>query len=321
MANNKPHTGADDLLSTTAQITLEVPPTLSSFERLPTEIVQQIATDLLRSYQGHPRDTIFVNDAGASSFNGLLELRATSKTILAKTEHVFSRSFETTVVGYEAKSLLRLWDLSVNETLCLRVRSLVFVRTPDVDIGYKTHHCEKLIDVLNTRGMREVVSQFDLITAMITMALKRLGLHSVLVAPSLVTYYSRDITDIASPAWPATTVILNSVLLSKIWLKRLEMGGGEWGTCEGIQPPETQIAACSRLGWSQVRNLTSISLSLSASNCELLLPLFQRRVDLTNTSQTTTQPTASHVCCNLPGISSISASRWIKLPSKTHGLT
>jgi hypothetical protein len=321
MANKKPHAGADDLLSMRAQMALEAPSTLSHIERLPTELVQHIATSLLRSYKGYPRDTIFVNDAGASNFNGLLELRATSKTILAKTEHIFNLTFETTIVGYEAKSLLRLWDLSVNETLCPRVRSLVFVRAPGVDTGYKIFHCEKLIEVLNTRGMREVVSQFDLITAMITMALQRLSLHSVLIAPSLVTYYSRDITDTWAPAWPATTVILNSVLLSKIWLKRFEMGGGEWGTCEGIQPPETQIAACSRLGWSQVRNLMSISLSLSASNCGSLLSLLQRRVDLTNASQITTQPTASHVCCNLPGISSISASRWTKPPSKTHGLT
>jgi len=266
--DDKPHAGKDDLTNSMAQMALRSPHTLSHIEQLPAELVQDIAAYLVRGYQGDPRDNTYVREAGASSFDGLLELRATSRTILAKTEHVFNGSFETAVIGYEAKSLLRLWKLSTNSTLCPRVRSLVFVGSPLKIFTDKAYHQQNLIEFLDSPGMNELLLRLDMITALITTALEKFQLHAVLIAPSLVTFYSRDVTDMTSPAWPATTVIFNSVLLSKIWLKRFEMGGGEWGTCEGIQPAETQISARGRLGWSQVQDLISISLCLSSSDCE-----------------------------------------------------
>lgn len=269
VAQDEPSSYIEDPTRNMAQMVPKTSPALSPVERLPAEVVQNIATHLLGTYKGLPKDTAFVSDAGASSFDGLLEFRAASRTIWSKTEYIFNASFETAVIEYGATSLLRLWGLSNNKNLRSRVKSLVFVRPP-VDAYIETpEDRQKLIAIFMAPGMNKATPDFDFITALITLALRRLRLHSIFIAPSLVTFHSERVIVPNGPLYPAPTVIVYAVLLSKVWLKRLEMGGGDWGTCQGIQPPETQIAACGRLGWSQVREITSISLVLSSCNCKL----------------------------------------------------
>jgi hypothetical protein len=267
MAFAGPHVNSNEFIDTNGQVVLDASRTLSPIETLPTEIIQHIASRLLRGYKGHPQDTIFVSDAAGSNFDGLLEFRATSRAILAKTDYVFSGFFEITVVAYEARSLLRLWDLSANSSLCQRVRSLVFVARPAQTPAYNARHYQKISEVKKAPEVQEVIVHNNMVTAIITVALRRFRLHSVYIAPSLVTCYPTANLAASTTQHPPT-VILNSVLLSKVWLDRFEMGGGSWGTCHGIKPPATHIVCLEKRGWSQVRNLTSISLTLSSSDCE-----------------------------------------------------
>jgi hypothetical protein len=267
MAFAGPHVNSNEFVGINEQAVLDASRTLSRFETLPTETIQHIASHLLRGYKGHPQDTLFVSDAAGSDFDGLLAFRATSSTILAKTEYVFNGFFETTVVGYEARSLLRLWDLSTNNSLCQRVRSLVFVAKPLQTPTDRVQHFHRISEVMVNKDVQELIPHNNVVTALITVALRRFRLHSVYVAPSLVTHYPKANLQ-ASAAHHPPTVILNSVLLSKVWLDRFKMGGGSWGTCHGIRPSATHIVAWEKRGWSQVRNLTSISLTLSSSDCE-----------------------------------------------------
>ena len=243
------------------------PCTLSAIEILPAEVVQNIASYLLCGYRRDPEDTIFVSDAAGRSFDGLLELRATSRTLRAKTDYIFNNCFDTLIVGYEPQGLLRLWAISNNDTLRHRVRSLVFVARPLGTVADQVQGYRKLGEVAKIPEVRQLSRQDSLDTIVIAAAMKRLRLHSVFIAPSLITWYSEWVLE-ASDVHHPPTVILNATLLSRVKIERFEMGGGSWGSCHGIKPYATDLPALAKSGWSQVRNLTSITLTLSSSGCK-----------------------------------------------------
>jgi hypothetical protein len=104
------------------------PRTLSRIENLPTEIVQHIASYLIHeSY--YPANSSFEHlKAKPSSVpDGLLELRETSHTMVAKVEHVFKRLFTVKTLTFYRYSLKRLVQLSHSPAYSPLVKTLVFM--------------------------------------------------------------------------------------------------------------------------------------------------------------------------------------------------
>lgn len=98
------------------------PRTLSRFESTPTEIVQQVAAYLFRESKYHTR---------MSESDGLIELRATSRAMRAKIEHVFKQLFNTKILIFDLYTLSKLVELSRSAAYSPIVKTLVFVPPPD----------------------------------------------------------------------------------------------------------------------------------------------------------------------------------------------
>jgi hypothetical protein len=87
-------------------------PALSAIEKLPTEIVQHLASYLIHKDDETERNHHDSANIQRCAPSGILNLRTTSRTLQTKTEYVFAQCFAVKIVAFHLYSLERLVQLS-----------------------------------------------------------------------------------------------------------------------------------------------------------------------------------------------------------------
>ncbi|EAT88064.1 hypothetical protein SNOG_04304 [Parastagonospora nodorum SN15] len=169
---------------------------LSTIERLPTELLQHIASYLLRRYPTFEEDLMLPEFTSCPGFFGLMEFRETSRTIRSKTEFTFNACFETHALSFTDGSILSLLEMSNHEGIRSRMSSVTFVAPyPNWNrYSYYGHpryeHRLKLAAELPE--VRDLLRCHSINTSIIAAALRRLRVTSVILGPSLVTTHWDD---------------------------------------------------------------------------------------------------------------------------------
>ena len=239
---------------------------LSHFERLPTELVQQIASYLIRPYD-HGEPPLYVQILGASECKEFLPLRLASRTIAAKVDYVFTRGFRTHIVQYSEKGIQRLLCLSKTPTR-KRVRALLFVAARDMP-ATEIQTASDMVAVTGDELAKKLSKEADMKTTMLVKALNNfpLTLRVIRVAPSLNKNYPQEVLADSIRQHPPT-VILYATLQSSCKIKGFNVGtinNREWGTCSGIGlHASLQFPRARHLETS----LVNLSLTLSELQCK-----------------------------------------------------
>ncbi|KAH3914522.1 hypothetical protein HBI56_095070 [Parastagonospora nodorum] len=240
---------------------------LSTIERLPTELLQHIASYLLRRYPTFEEDLMLPEFTSCPGFFGLMEFRETSRTIRSKTEFTFNACFETHALSFTDGSILSLLEMSNHEGIRSRMSSVTFVAPyPNWNrYSYYGHpryeHRLKLAAELPE--VRDLLRCHSINTSIIAAALRRLRVTSVILGPSLVTTHWDDcqqseLDTVMNPA----TIIFNATILSKIRLECLYMDMSDWGTFQGMQPDPTCYYLIKARPLSYLENMTTLALAL-----------------------------------------------------------
>ncbi|CAA9958124.1 hypothetical protein PTMSG1_01697 [Pyrenophora teres f. maculata] len=166
---------------------------LSHFERLPTELVQQIASYLIHLYD-HGESVLYAQKYHAFECKDFLPLRLTSRTIAAKVDYEFTRGFRTHIVQYSEEGIRKLLCLSKTATRN-RVRALMFVAARDMattDIPDQT--VPSLAIAIDNESLKKSLKEGAIKAAMLVKALKKFSstLRLICVAPSLNKCYPVD---------------------------------------------------------------------------------------------------------------------------------
>jgi hypothetical protein len=247
---------------------------LSRIENLPTELVEYIASNLLRKHPGFESDFSLTGYAECPGFDGLLELRATSRTLRAKTDFMFARCFGTHAVSFTDAGLLGLLELTYEENIRRRIRTLIFTAPNPNTEHERTFHEPKYMRKLDSAAqlpdVRHLLRYHPINTAIVAAALKRLCLTSVFVAPSLAyccpvghLSFERSMSTL-----PAAT-IFNATLISEITLECFDMGLLRWGSYEGTQPDQSCLSHLGMRSWIHLWSMTSLTLVLDTTGGKL----------------------------------------------------
>ncbi|KAE8850700.1 hypothetical protein PTNB85_01116 [Pyrenophora teres f. teres] len=166
---------------------------LSHFERLPTELVQQIASYLIHLYD-HGESVLYAQKYHAFECKDFLPLRLTSRTIAAKVDYEFTRGFRTHIVQYSEEGIRKLLCLSKTATRN-RVRALMFVAARDMattDIPDQT--VPSLAIAIDNESLKKSSKEGAIKASMLVKALKKFPstLRLICVAPSLNKCYPVD---------------------------------------------------------------------------------------------------------------------------------
>ncbi|KAH7076704.1 hypothetical protein BKA63DRAFT_490007 [Paraphoma chrysanthemicola] len=234
--------------------TLHEHPKLSALENLPTEVLQQLAQYCIcgNNSQGE-----------FSHHDGLLEFRAVSRTIRAKTDHVFVRSFNLHAVRFSKKGIVGLFELSNCEPLMSQIQTLVFRAPKDCEDDQPSdstywQRVSKAIEIPEVRGML-LHESFE--TALLAVALRRLSLRSIFVAPSLNKLYPEELHRLeASISGHPPTMIFNAIIRSEATVQHLNFTPG----LDEVSGLHAMLKQCS--------NLTKLSLSLDKKTIEEFWP-------------------------------------------------
>lgn len=211
---------------------------LSHFERLPTELVQAIASHLIEPYD-HDEPLDYVKSYGLFECKDLLPLRLTSRTIAAKVDFVFTYGFRFHVVQYSEEGIRRLLCLS-KTVMRKRVSALIFVAARDTSTA-EENSAQPVSNPTAASGnevSRKLSKEGALKTTMLVKALKKFPstLLAICVAPSLNKNYPYEVLTDSIKQHPPT-VILYATLQSKRKIKYFHVdpaGFLEWGSCDGI---------------------------------------------------------------------------------------
>lgn len=237
--------------------TLHEHPKLSALENLPTEVLQQLAQYCIcgNNSQGE-----------FSHYDGLLEFRAVSRTIRAKTDHVFVRSFNLHAVRFSKKGIVGLFELSNCEPLMSQIQTLVFRAPKDCEDDQPSdstywQRVSKAIEIPEVRGML-LHESFE--TALLAVALRRLSLRSIFVAPSLNKSYPEELHRLeASISGHPPTMIFNAIIRSEATVQHLNFTPGGWGTYHGIRPTAMRLSQTVLKNSARFEELTELTLNLT----------------------------------------------------------
>jgi hypothetical protein len=263
---------------------------LSRIENLPTELVEYIASHLLRKHPAFESDIWLAGYARCPGFDGLLEIRATSRTLRAKTDFMFARCFGTHAISFTDAGLLGLLELTYQEKIRRRIRTLIFTAPNPNTKHERTFHEPKYIRKLDSAAqlpeVRYLLRYHPINTAILAAALKRLRLTSVFVAPSLVKCYQIGCQSFerSTSTLPATT-IFNATLISKLKLEHFDMSPLRWGSYEGMQPAQSCLAYMEMRSWSHLWSMTSLTLLLGNAGGKWWIPLLSSLVRTANGSK------------------------------------
>ncbi|EDU40400.1 predicted protein [Pyrenophora tritici-repentis Pt-1C-BFP] len=208
---------------------------LSHFERLPTELVQQIASYLIHLYD-HGEPLLYVQKYHESKCNDLLPLGLTSRTIAAKVDHYFTRGFRTHIVQYSEEGIRKLLCLSKTATRN-RVRALMFVAARDMattEIPGQT--TSNLVVAIDNESWKKSSKEGAMKAAMLVKALKKFPstLRLICVAQSLNKCYPYEVLADSIKQHPPT-VILDAILRAKCPIRIFRVDTRFLGNCSNLK--------------------------------------------------------------------------------------
>jgi hypothetical protein len=249
------------------------PRTLSRIENLPTEIVQHIASYLIHeSY--YPANSSFEHlKAKPSSVpDGLLELRETSHTMVAKVEHVFKRLFTVKTLTFHRYSLKRLVQLSHSPAYSPLVKTLVFMpmseawhETSPYMANWRATDLWKLEEVMEDDTLQQLQTKNTPETSLLTVALRAFaGLKTLVVSPGMQLPWSASVRRHSLLKHPPT-MIMAAVMQSATTLKTLSMLGDQARSSGGLKP---RIMNSFKPGHRIFSHLSTLDLVLTSHSCK-----------------------------------------------------
>jgi hypothetical protein len=244
---------------------------IPTLEALPTEIIQQVASYLIREDHDIDANRWDVNLKMRIAPVGICQLRAASKTLRSKTQHVFPRCLAVKVVAFDMLSLVKLFDLAMSESYASRVQSLVFVAPRDKSndgiqkilmVNHNLHNGA----VATASSMRLPCQQAtEVLYMMIAFRLLQ-NLQTVIVSSSIQHCYPASVRQ-SSLAKHPPTMILAAAMASKAQLQHIIMCDRNTGAAHGVKP---RILDGFLAGIVRFNTLKTISLVLPTRNCKFL---------------------------------------------------
>jgi hypothetical protein len=245
---------------------------LPTLEALPTEIIQQVASYLVREDHDIDANRWDAKSKVRIAPVGICQLRAASKTLWAKTEHVFPRCLAVKVVAFDMLSLVKLFDLAMSESYASRVQSLVFVASRDKSndgihkilmVPHNLHNGA----VATARSMRLLCQQAtEVLYMMIAFRLLQ-NLQTVMVSSSSIQHcYPASVRQKCLAKHPPT-MILAAAVASEAQLQHIVMCDRKTGAAHGVKP---RILDRFLPKIVQFNTFKTISLVLTTQNCRFL---------------------------------------------------
>jgi hypothetical protein len=203
--------------------------------------------------------------------DGICELRATSKTLRAKSEHCFTRCLAVNVVVFNLLSLMKLFTLAISKSYASQVQTLVFV-APRVGYQYTSCKLQKYTGffqkvALNSASMLGLPTKQSPKILLMMFAFKRLAnLRTVIISKCVQHCYPASVRQSSLAKHPPTMILAASVA-GGAQLQHIVMSGRETGTVHGVRP---RILNGFLQGNVRPNALKTISLVLTTRNCKFL---------------------------------------------------
>lgn len=213
---------------------------MSRVELLPTEIAQQFAAYLVCVNDYHSTSKGYLNK---NESVGLIELRATSRTMQARVEHVFKSLFGIKFLYFHEDSLKRLVQVSQSDAYASLVEILLFIPFPDSlkssSPACKNPHASdtwKLEETTEDRAVQELRSTNAVETNLLVVALWGLSnVKAITLQPEMHLPCSAEVRRHRLMKH-APTMILAAVLQSEASLESFEMAGRPGIPVGGLNP-------------------------------------------------------------------------------------
>jgi hypothetical protein len=204
--------------------------------------------------------------------DGICQRRATSRTLRAKTEHLFPRCLAVKKFIFDMIGMMSLYGLSLSDNYASKVQTLVFVAPMDES----RYEARKILK--GTLELHEVVratarilglrSQQATDVLYIMVAFRRLqNLQTVILSESIQHCYPASVRQ-SSLAKHPPTMVLAAAVASNVQLQHIVMCDRETGTVHGVRP---RILNGFLLAILQLNTLRTISLVLTTRNCRSLI--------------------------------------------------
>ncbi|KAF1953145.1 heme oxygenase-like protein [Byssothecium circinans] len=299
---------------------VDLVPTLSTLEGMPTEIIENVASFLVESdlegvYEAY-RDDMGSN-ADVRKFCGLLELRLTSKTLRSKVDFVWLHAFGVQPVPFTKASLLALCELSSHKNIAPRIHGLIFTRP--IPKRRKFGYCGEPGENADLQMLLNLYADtITLPSMLLCYALTHLKKLRSITASKGVQHLL--ISDLNHPPCSSKNVldfILNASQIAGNPLESISLGT-EWGICHGSRPDFLLYPLHVR--GDHLRHLKVLHLVLAATNCRR--PQFYGFLKLLTNAATSLREL--HLCMDRPGIAQIppgdlSKAAWLlTMISKAH---
>ncbi|KAF2128422.1 hypothetical protein P153DRAFT_404484 [Dothidotthia symphoricarpi CBS 119687] len=205
-------------MSSTQPPDVKVTQAFTGLECLPTELIEQIASELMTKYEGCETDRQFLQESSAVVCTDLLAFRLTSRTIHAKTQHSFSQCFQTHVVVFNTPGCLKLLHVANNAMLRPVVRHLIFIAS-----GTK----EKTLEIVAKAP--KLLYEYPIDTAILIVAMKKLDIRSIWITPKLGSTKLIGLKDILTATSNLTRLVLSldKASADHIWRHQSLRGSAE----------------------------------------------------------------------------------------------
>lgn len=236
--------------------------TLSTIEKLATEIIQEIAEYLV--IKNKPYEVFGSKEQLSMASEGLLELRSTSRTMCAKVDYVFHQCFHEHRVQYCPDGLLRLLKISSHEKLASRIKLLNFVST-EKPLTFNTE-VQRLAMVEHAKSRVEGKNlELCYITTLLIAAFKKLpNLRSIILSSRLNSPEPTGLRDQLHEFHPSRIVVA-SCFSAQVFVLHFRIRSAGYGFYHGV-PVEVLERPISH--FRCFRNLRDLSLLLGFSICK-----------------------------------------------------
>jgi hypothetical protein len=236
-----PRTIARGTAAVMEPVTEESPPAVSAIERLPTEIVQHVAAYLICTE--HSMNLAYCSEnCTIDTSDGVCELRATSRTLRAKTGHVFAQCFQVKDVTFHLYTLKKLVQLSQCSAYAPLVQSLVFIGEMPSWTGMFLRKKEAGLTgsdeekVMEDAAVKDLSGKYAPELALVTVALRGFrNLRTVTIGRLLMSRYSAKVRS-RSLAQHPPSIILAATMMGGVALENIHMAAGMTGRFHGVKP-------------------------------------------------------------------------------------
>ncbi|KAH7087532.1 hypothetical protein FB567DRAFT_443119 [Paraphoma chrysanthemicola] len=242
---------------------------LSGIERLPTEVVQQLASYLIIEIPSLDRSERRPNEPRLFRPGKLATLRAASRVLRAKIEYIFKQCFAVKLVPFHKYSLHRLYQLSLCPAYATLVRELSFVphSVSAIEDDWQNNDNWALDAAMADSKVAQLRSKHAEETSFLILALNGFdNLMAIEVSPDLQQPTSANVRR-HSLLSHSPTKIMAAIMESKSHLKSLAFVDSQARASEGLTP---RILSRPSADVRVFNNLKTIALTLTCRNCELI---------------------------------------------------